>query len=137
MCEMSFTSLNMYTLHSCTASPRVKNCCLVFKVLKLKIRFPAITSCGLSSPDGLGRLGQRGQELPGGRAPHGHHLLEADGQQRAVGREAAALGRQAVIGSNEVTRPGRTFVCSRRPEAGGRRRSRGLDRTLSLTHTDT
>lgn len=62
-------------------------------------------------PDGFGRLRQGGQQLPGGCTPDGHHLLEADGQQRAVGWEAAALGHQAVIGSDEITRPGGTFIC--------------------------
>lgn len=62
-------------------------------------------------PDGFWWLRQSRQELPGGRTPHGHHLLKADGQQGTVGWEAAALGHQAVIGSHEITRPGRTFVC--------------------------
>lgn len=62
-------------------------------------------------PDGFWRLGQSCQQLPGGRAPHSHHLLKADGQQRTIGWETATLGHQAVIGSDEITRPGRTFIC--------------------------
>lgn len=65
----------------------------------------------LFGPDGSRRLRQRCQELPGGRTPYGHHLLKADGQQRAIGWETAAFRRQAVIGSDEITRPGRTFIC--------------------------
>lgn len=67
-------------------------------------------------------MGQRGQELPGGRAPDGHHLLEADGQQGPVGREAAAAWHQAVVHSYKVTQPGGTLICQ--TDKGGRGKGR-------------
>lgn len=69
-------------------------------------------------PDASRRLGQSRQQLPGCSTPHRHHFLEAYGEQRAVSREAAAAGDQAVVGTDEFTRPGRTFICRHKEEGG-------------------